>query len=148
MPGAVQGTTPTINTAGGAPEAAPAAGGPLSFLRENPQFQQMRAAVQAQPDLLPQLLQALGSQSPQLLALIQQNRDEFLGLLQEGGGGAPGAGGGQQQQYVQVTPAQNDAIQRLMTLGNFTQMQAYEAFMVCGENEEAAANFLFDSAFE
>lgn len=39
------------------------------------------------------------------------------------------------------------AIQRLQALG-FSQHRAAEAFMVCGKNEEMAANFLFENAFD
>jgi hypothetical protein len=70
-----------------------------------------------------------------------------------GGAGMPGAGAGAGQQprapgnVMQVTPEQLAAIERLQSLG-FSQARAAEAYFACDKNEEFAANFLFESAFE
>jgi UV excision repair protein RAD23 len=88
----------------------------LSFLRTSPQFQQLRQVVQTQPHLLQPLLQQLGASNPQLLQMINQNQDAFMQLLMEGGdmegeddieGGAPGV------QYIQLTPEENEAVNRV-----------------------------------
>ena len=53
-----------------APTAAAGATGSaadLDFLRNSPQFQNLRQLVQAQPHLLPTLLQQIGQTNPQLL---------------------------------------------------------------------------------
>ena len=114
----------------------------LGFLRNNPQFQQLRQVVQQQPHMLEPILQQLGAGNPQLAQLIAQNPDQFLSLLSEAGGDddAPLPPGAHQ---ISVTEEERDAIERLTRLG-FTQDQAIQAYFACDKNEELAANLLFD----
>jgi UV excision repair protein RAD23 len=68
-----------------------------------------------------------------------------LGVQTGGGAGAarrpagipPGA------QVIQITPAEKEAIDRLVALG-FDRQRALEAFLVCNKDEEMAANYLFE----
>jgi len=101
--------------------------GPFEFLRQHPQFAMLRAMVQQNPQLLQPVLQQLAAANPQILQLINQHQDEFIRLLQEpvegdvGGampGGMPGGAGGPGapppgMQYIQVTPAEKEAIDRV-----------------------------------
>lgn len=91
---------------------------PLAFLRSQPQFQQMRAVIQQNPELLNALLQQvcppsyrrqvckkksqqkilpfqIGQTNPALLRLISENQEAFVNMLNEapesGGAGAGGA---------------------------------------------------------
>ncbi|KAJ3396008.1 hypothetical protein HDU92_004311 [Lobulomyces angularis] len=130
----------------------------FAFLRNSPQFQQLRQLVQTQPQLLQPVLQQLGQANPQLLELINGNQDAFLSLLMEGGEGAAATEGGAtgenpagagntappNQQYISVTPEEEAAINRLAGLG-FDRQMAIEAFFACDKNEELAANYLFDA---
>ncbi|KAI1815289.1 UV excision repair protein Rad23 [Poronia punctata] len=115
--------------------------GNLDFLRNNPQFQQLRQVVQQQPQMLEPILQQLGAGNPQLAQLISQNPDQFLQLLGEDGDDEaalpPGA------QAISVTEEERDAIERLCRLG-FDRDAAIQAYFACDKNEELAANFLFD----
>ncbi|TVY30086.1 UV excision repair protein [Lachnellula hyalina] len=127
----------------GAGAGAGAAGGlgNLDFLRNNPQFQQLRQVVQQQPQMLEPILQQVGAGNPQLAALIGQHPEQFLQLLSEDGENdaplPPGA------QAVQVTEEEREAIERLCRLG-FPRDLAIQAYFACDKNEELAANFLFD----
>ncbi|KAE9378779.1 UV excision repair protein Rad23 [Stipitochalara longipes BDJ] len=130
--------------AGGAAAAAAAAGGGLGnldFLRNNPQFQQLRQVVQQQPQMLEPILQQVGAGNPQLAQLIGQHPEQFLQLLSEDGDNdaplPPGA------QAISVTEEERAAIERLCLLG-FPRDQAIQAYFACDKNEELAANFLFD----
>ena len=70
-----------IPNVGGA--AGGGGGGILDFLRDNPQFQAIRAMVQGNPQILQPMLAELQRQNPQLYALINGNQEEFLALLNE-----------------------------------------------------------------
>ncbi|XP_015254370.1 UV excision repair protein RAD23 homolog B [Cyprinodon tularosa] len=135
---------------------SPAAGAnPLSFLRSQPQFQVMRQLIQQNPALLPTLLQEIGRENPELLQEISSHQEQFIQMLNEpnpdpvpaagGGGGAGGMGGGTpgggQTSYIQVTPQEKEAIERLKALG-FPEGLVIQAYFACDKNENLAANFL------
>ncbi|KAK4697037.1 UV excision repair protein RAD23, partial [Lecanoromycetidae sp. Uapishka_2] len=115
--------------------------GNLDFLRNNPQFQQLRQIVQTQPRMLEPILQQVGAGNPQLARLIGENPDQFLQLLSEDTGEdtplPPGA------QEISVTEEEREAIERLCRLG-FERDMVIQAYFACDKNEELAANFLFD----
>jgi UV excision repair protein RAD23 len=96
------------------PTSAAAAAGSLDFLRDNPQFQQLRQLIQQQPSMLEPILHQLGAANPQLLQLVNQNPEEFLDMLsgqgEEDAVLPPGA------QTVQVTEEERDAIERVSTV--------------------------------
>ena len=121
--GAAAGGTPNLGALGaGIGAAAGGAGGGgeggglgnLDFLRNNPQFQQLRQIVQSQPRMLEPILAQVGHGNPQLAALIGQNPDQFLQLLSEDVEGdtplPPGA------QEISVTEEEREAIERVSGL--------------------------------
>ncbi|NWJ08098.1 RD23A protein, partial [Crypturellus undulatus] len=103
------------------PPAAEAGENPLEFLREQPQFQNMRQVIQQNPALLPALLQQLGQENPQLLQQISQHQEQFIQMLNEPLGelgeleGDAGAVGDEapHMNYIQVTPQEKEAIERV-----------------------------------
>ena len=85
--------------------------GNLDFLRNNPQFQQLRQVVQQNPQMLEPILQQVGAGNPQLAALIGQHPEQFLQLLSEDAeNDAPLPPGAQQ---IQVTEEEREAIERV-----------------------------------
>lgn len=117
----------------------------LDFLRDNPQFIEMRRMVQQQPHLLEPLIQQLAASNPQLAALITQNSEAFLHLLGEGleeGGGVP-----EGATEIQVTPEEQDAIERLSALG-FERNLVIQAYFACDKNEEVTANYLLEHGYD
>ncbi|CAB1111605.1 unnamed protein product [Ectocarpus sp. CCAP 1310/34] len=58
-------------------------GNPLNFMRFHPQFDELRGLVRENPAMLPQVLQALATQSPELIGRINQHPDAFLRLMNE-----------------------------------------------------------------
>ncbi|XP_010417634.1 PREDICTED: ubiquitin receptor RAD23b [Camelina sativa] len=125
--------------------------GTLEFLRNNDQFQQLRTMVHSNPQILQPMLQELGKQNPQLLRLIQENQAEFLQLVNEPYEGSDGDADmfDQPEQEmphaVNVTPAEQEAIQRLEAMG-FDRALVIEAFLACERNEELAANYLLENS--
>ena len=82
--GAARGGAATAGAGAGAGAGVAAGGlGNLDFLRNNPQFQQLRQVVQQNPQMLEPILQQVGAGNPQLAELIGQYPDEFLALLGE-----------------------------------------------------------------
>lgn len=143
---------PNVGQAGGGN------GGVLDFLRDNPQFQAIRAMVQGNPQILQPMLGELQRQNPQLYGLINSNQEDFLSLLNEpapdgaldnlaqgldGMEGLAGQGANGEGQ-VEISEDDNAAIERLVALGFPFELCA-EAFFACEKNEEMAANLLFDS---
>lgn len=135
-------------------------GHPLEFLRNQPQFQQMRQIIQQNPSLLPALLQQIGRENPQLLQQISQHQEHFIQMLNEpvqeaggqGGGGGGGSGGVAEagsghMNYIQVTPQEKEAIERLKALG-FPEGLVIQAYFACEKNENLAANFLLQQNFD
>ncbi|XP_045878649.1 UV excision repair protein RAD23 homolog B [Meles meles] len=170
---AVVDTPPAVSTGAPASSVAAAAatttastttaspgGHPLEFLRNQPQFQQMRQIIQQNPSLLPALLQQIGRENPQLLQQISQHQEHFIQMLNEpvqeaggqGGGGGGGSGGiaeagSGHMNYIQVTPQEKEAIERLKALG-FPEGLVIQAYFACEKNENLAANFLLQQNFD
>ncbi|XP_030050173.1 UV excision repair protein RAD23 homolog B isoform X1 [Microcaecilia unicolor] len=146
------GAAATTNT------TAPSGGNPLEFLRNQPQFQQMRQIIQQNPSLLPALLQQIGRENPSLLQQISQHQEQFIQMLnepvQESGGQGGGSSGGVAAEagsghmnYIQVTPQEKEAIERLKALG-FPEGLVIQAYFACEKNENLAANFLLQQNFD
>ncbi|XP_053148727.1 UV excision repair protein RAD23 homolog A isoform X2 [Hemicordylus capensis] len=139
-------------------QSAPEGENPLEFLRDQPQFQNMRQVIQQNPALLPALLQQLGQENPQLLQQISQHQEQFIQMLNEPLGemadiadieGEMGAIGEEapQMNYIQVTPQEKEAIERLKALG-FPESLVIQAYFACEKNENLAANFLLSQNFD
>ncbi|XP_013994302.1 UV excision repair protein RAD23 homolog B isoform X1 [Salmo salar] len=157
----VGGGTPALNTGSMTTPASVATGAnPLGFLVNQPQFLQMRRIIQQNPSLLPALLQQIGRENPQLLQQISSHQEQFIQMLnepaQEGGQGGGGEGGGgvgvggeagSGMNYIQVTPQEKEAIERLKALG-FPEGLVIQAYFACEKNENLAANFLLQQNFD
>jgi len=162
-PAAVPSTPATASTPAAAP-AAPArpqgnnAPNPFDFLRQHPQFGQMRDIARQDPSRLEDLLTAMAQSNPDMIPLIADHQDDFIRLLTSddpapaaGGGGGGGFGPGSDPRItpgprpgtvqVQVTQQDMDAINNLVAMG-FDRNRALEAYIVFGRNVDAAANYL------
>lgn len=145
---------------GGEAGGAGAAGselGDLSFLRNNPQFQQMRELIRQQPQMIEPIIQQLATANPQLAQLISSNPEAFTNLLRGDGeeGGELGEGEEEEEGQqvppgatrIEVTQEESDAIDRLTALG-FERDIVIQAYFACDKNEEIAANYLFEHGNE
>ncbi|XP_034395165.1 LOW QUALITY PROTEIN: UV excision repair protein RAD23 homolog A-like [Cyclopterus lumpus] len=156
----VQESNPPAQAPASGPTEAPSLAegeNPLAFLRTQPQFLHMRQAIQQNPTLLPALLQQLGRENPQLLQQISQHQELFIQMLNEpvGEGGEAAEVGelgqpgevGEPVNYIQVTPQEKEAIERLKALG-FPEALVIQAYFACEKNENLAANFLLNQGLE
>jgi UV excision repair protein RAD23 len=137
---------------------------PVAFLRNLPQFQQMRSLVRNNPGMLPQIMQQIGHTNPDLLTLIRQNEQRFLEFLNEDDGesGGPDSGpadialaqqggthgtSGMQTVQIPVDERDREALNRIVNMG-FSEEMALQAYFACEKNEEAAVNFLLNDPFD
>lgn len=134
---------------------------PLAFLREQPQFQQMRAVIQQNPNLLNAVLQQIGQTNPALLQAISQHQQAFVRMLNEpvnptsaanttsGDTSAvePPVVPQQPPNVIQVSAQDKEAIERLKALG-FPEDMVIQAYFACEKNENLAANFLLSQNFD
>ncbi|CAK1581950.1 unnamed protein product [Parnassius mnemosyne] len=131
---------------------------PLAFLRDQPQFQQMRAVIQQNPSLLNTVLQQIGQTNPALLQAISQHQQAFVRMLNEpvnppsGGAAAEESVADNQlpqppQNVIQISPQDKEAIERLKALG-FPEHMVIQAYFACEKNENLAANFLLSQNFD
>jgi len=135
--------------------AAGGGAGSLDLLRNSPQFRTLLTLVQANPQILQPMLQELGKQNPQILRLIQENQAEFLRLVNESSTEGTDANllgqlsqlAGAMPRAVQVTPEEQEAIERLEAMG-FSRDIVLQVFFACNKNEELAANYLLDHMHE
>jgi len=64
-------------------QAPTGGGGPLDALRQHPQFNQLRARLQADPQALPEVLQGFGASNPAIAQAIQSNLPAFIEMMNE-----------------------------------------------------------------
>ncbi|XP_053868431.1 UV excision repair protein RAD23 homolog A isoform X2 [Malaclemys terrapin pileata] len=114
-------------------QPAPEGENPLEFLRDQPQFQNMRQQIsQHQEQFIQMLNEPLGE-----MADISDIEGEIGAIGEE----AP------QMNYIQVTPQEKEAIERLKALG-FPESLVIQAYFACEKNENLAANFLLSQNFD
>ena len=105
------------------------AGAPnLDFLRNNPQFQQLRQVVQQQPQMLEPILQQVAAGNPQVAQLISQHPDQFMQLLAEDADDDTALPPGVQP--ISVTEEERDAIERVSYLHNMAKDELFVLTLV------------------
>ena len=135
------------------PEGAESDPAAFEALTANPQFQQLRALLRAQPQMLEMMLNQLQQSNPAIYRIIMANREAFSRWLSSdapvpGTGTVPPVGTvpapvPPPAQRIQVSAEDRAAIDQLMALG-FSEPAAVQAFFACDKNVDLAANFLFE----
>lgn len=140
VPSGLRGHAPT-------PQTQPQTVSPLrQALAGIPNFDQIRQVVQQNPASLPTFMQQLQQNNPDVFALVQQNPQEFLELIQSNEpqqeNGAPISN----QRGVELTPADQVAIQELAEVGGgaWDIQAAAIVYIAVNKNKEMAAAVLFE----
>ncbi|VEU24387.1 DEKNAAC105673 [Brettanomyces naardenensis] len=123
----------------------------------------LRELLQQQPEMAEAVLQQLAASNPQLAQVIQTNPEAFMRYITDGDQTALGEALGIPREYldateaggegeddeegegatrIEITPEENDAINRLCELG-FDRNLVIQVYFACDKNEEMAANLLF-----
>lgn len=120
----------------------------------------LREILQQQPEMAEVVLQQLAASNPQLAQVIQTNPEAFMRFITEGDQNALAealgispeeieAAEGEEsgQMRIEVSPEENEAINRLCELG-FDRHLVIQVYFACDKNEEMAANVLFSEHAE
>merc|ERR1712224_997977 len=97
--------------------------------------QQMLAAIRQNPGILPQILQQISQTNPDLFQQLQDNHEAFLQLL-ETDGGSGNQGGGSGSGSGSAPQQEREAIDRLMSISQKSEVEVVQAYMACDKNEE------------
>ncbi|ORM39553.1 Ubiquitin receptor RAD23b [Babesia sp. Xinjiang] len=117
----------------------------LTSIQSHPGFQQLRQAIQSDPQMLQHVLENIGQTNPELLQSVLEHQDEFMEMLNGGVDVLPYAVAEDGPSVVQLTEAEMQSVERLEGLG-FPRAAVIEAFLACDKHEELAANYLLENA--
>ena len=125
----------------------------LMAVMQDPQMQQMIAAIQQNPTMLPNILQQIQQSNPELMQQIAANQDAFMTMLAGGGLGGMGAAaaGGQPGQpppgAIMVTAEEKQALENLEALfPAIDRAVIFQTYKACGGDEQLTSNLLMDNA--
>lgn len=157
-------TTSTEESGSGPAAGAPAAGNnPLQYLTQTPEFNTILNEIRRNPAMLPNFLQQISQQNPQLFEQLSNHHEDFLALLQEeptAAAAAPAtrsATGGQQpaanqaqagqprQIELQISQADRASIDQVMAMTQRSELEVVQAYMACEKDINATINFLFEN---
>ncbi|KAK2167503.1 hypothetical protein LSH36_27g09059 [Paralvinella palmiformis] len=134
---------------------------PLEFLCSQPQFQQMRQLLQANPSLLPAFLQQIRQSNPELLRKIIENHEQFVQMLNdsisEPSSDQAGPGEASKMWHILWYVLINNVgvvilsghvfLFQLKALG-FPEGMCIQAYFACERNEVRAVKFLLSQDFD
>jgi len=96
----------------------------LARLRTNPQFPQLARMVAQNPQMLAQILPALGQTDPQAMQAVMANPQAFMRMIQEeAAGGGTGGGGGGEMAAAAAELAQNPEMLQTMVENLLPQIE-------------------------
>ncbi|KAH3662091.1 hypothetical protein OGAPHI_006272 [Ogataea philodendri] len=123
----------------------------------------LREILQQQPEMAEAVLQQLAASNPQLAEIVQSNPEAFMRYITDGDQSALAEALGVPPEYmegaegegelpegvtqIQITPEENEAINRLCELG-FERDLVIQVYFACDKNEEMTANLLFSDHAE
>lgn len=148
-------TTSTEGESGSAGSGGAQAGAnPLQYLTQIPAFNTTLNQIRQNPGMLPNFLQQLSQQNPQLFEQLSNHHEEFLALLQDEPAApaetqprqaAPPTQPRQGQIELQITQADRESIDTVMAMTQRSELEVVQAYMACEKDMNATINFLYEN---
>lgn len=115
----------------------------FEHIRRQPQFTQIRNLIRQRPELLDEVLRRIGASNPQIMTIINENREAFMEMMNRDDEETVD----RNTLTIEVTQEDKEAIDRLKALG-FSEDLVIQAYFACEKNENMAANLLLSSLNE
>lgn len=114
----------------------------LAFLRQDPDFKNLRRLLRKRPNVLQDVIKRIDETQPELLLMLKEHESEFLQLLHESSAESEDEQCNHcNYNNMHISPEEEKHIARLVRMG-FKRQMVILAFIACDRNVERAVDYL------